>query len=87
MWDNVYSNHTLPVATIHSVKKLYIYFIVSADFPKVPHHKIVNLVSQASILILVTFSARHTQKEYLTTGTVFKSIATGGCTEYLDVSV
>lgn len=47
----------------------------------------VNLVSQPSTLILVTLSTWHTQKEYLTSRTVFKSIATGGCTEYLDVSV
>lgn len=71
MWGNVYSNHTLPVATIHTVKKVYVYFIVSAYFQNVPHHKIVNLVAQPSILILVTFSTWHTQKEYLTTGTVF----------------
>lgn len=46
-----------------------------------------NLESQPSILILVTLSTWHTQKEYLTSRTVCKSIATGGCTEYLDVSV
>lgn len=67
--------------------KIIIYFIVSAYFHKIPHNKIVNLVSQPSILILVTFSTQHTRKEYLMSGTVFKSIATGGCTEYLDVSV
>lgn len=67
--------------------KKIIYFIVSAYFHNVAYNKTVILVSQPSILILVTFSTRHTQKEYLTSGTVFKSIATGGCTEYLDVSV
>lgn len=46
-----------------------------------------NLESQPSILILVTLSTWHTQKEYLTSRTVCKSIATGGWTEYLDVSV
>lgn len=63
----------------------YLYF--STYFHKVSQNKIFSFVSQLSILILVTFSTQHNQEEYLTSGTVFKSIATGGCTEYLDVSV
>lgn len=63
----------------------YLYF--SIYFHKVSQNKIFSSVSQPSILIFVTFSTQHIQKEYLTSGTAFKSIATGGCTEYLDVSV